>query len=77
MIETENGRCAATSDFSMNAAEIYELEVSKSSARCHFVDFRDKAIMTEIFAFGSQALVAERLSTILSPSLAVKVLSLT
>ena len=57
---------------SIYAAEIYELEVSRSSAGCHYVDFRDKAIMTEISVFGSQALGTERQR---SPSLAVKVLT--
>ena len=51
---------------------MYELEVSKSSASCHYIDFRDKTMMTEISVFGSQALGAERRR---SPSLAVKVLS--
>ena len=74
MMETENGRCAAPCDFPMNAAGIYELEVSKSSARCHYVDFRDKSIMkAEISVFGSQALGAERRK---SPSLVVKVLKI-
>ena len=50
---------------------MYELEVSKSSARCHYVDFHDKAVMTEKSVFGSQALGAERRR---SPTLAVKVL---
>ena len=71
IIETENGRCAATRDFPMNAAEIYELEVSKLSARCHYVNFHDKAIKTEISIFGSQALGAGRRRSL---SLAVKVL---
>ena len=53
------------------AAGIYELEVSQSSARCHYVDLNDKTIKTEIFVFGSQALGAERRR---SPSMAVKVL---
>ena len=54
-------------------AEIYELEVSYSSARCHYVDFRNKTITTGISVLGSQALGAERRG---SPSLAVKVLKL-
>ena len=54
------------------AAEIYELELSYSPARCHYVDLNDITIKTEIYVLGSQALGAERRK---SPSLAVKVLN--
>ena len=55
---------------SLYGAEMYELEVAKSSARCHYTDFRDKTIYdgnvrlwqssvghrkTEISVFGSQS----------------------
>ena len=65
------GGCAATGDSPMNVLEMYELEVSKLSAICHYADFRDKATKTEISVFGRQALGAQRRR---SPSLAVKVL---
>ena len=65
------GGCAATGDSPMNVLEMYELEVSKLSAICHYADFRDKATKTEISVFGRQALGAQRRR---SPSLAGKVL---
>ena len=55
----------------MYAPELYELEVSKSFPRCHYIDFRDKTMMTEMSVFGSQSLGAERQR---SPCLAVKML---
>ena len=68
------GGCAATGDSPMNVLEMYELEVSKLSAICHYADFRDKATKTEISVFGRQALGAQRRR---SPSLAGKVLTVT
>ena len=52
--------CFYIGNLAVCAAGIYELEVSQSSTRCHYVNLNDKTIKTEISIFGSQALGAER-----------------